>query len=191
MDSVHNSNPAPQQTPGRRRVLQGLAAPLVMTVVPGTALATGSTGLCLERCDKDARGYKKVPQFKAKTDDWVRVQRQIYKLKIRKKDKKGKDYFEDLGSRRFFLGLNNNTFWELKTSSGKETATKTTYVKGSSDVQYTLQKNSYTYAIAYVDKKGEMKSFGMENTSAGKISSTSCWNSLKGLKKGGSKFLTF
>jgi hypothetical protein len=186
MDPVQAQSSNATQNAGRRRALQGLAAPLVMTVVPGSALATGSVGLCLNRCDEDARGYKKVSAFKSNLDDWVRVQRQLYKLKIKKK----KGGYDDLGSRRFFLGKDGSTFWELKTVSGKLTGVKTGYIKGSPSVQYT-QVNSYTYAIAYVDRYGEVKSFGVENTHSGKISSTSCWNSLKGLKAGGSKFLQF
>jgi hypothetical protein len=177
-------SPTPTPTAGRRRMLQGLAAPLVMTVVPGTALANGSAGMCLARCDADARGPKKAKVFKTGTDEWVRVRRQLYKLKIRKNNK-----FTELEGRKFFIGFDNSRFWELKTVGGVLTAATTNYFQGAPDVQATSISTSYTYALAYVDKDGAPQGFGVENTHSGQIASTSCWNSLKGLKTGGSKFL--
>lgn len=182
---MENDQQSPQpQAPGRRRVLQGLGAPLVMTVVPGSALANGSTGLCLARCDADARGYKKAKTFKNSTDEWVRVRRPLYTLKVRQNNK-----FKLLDGRKFFIGFDNARFWELKSVGGVLTGVTTNYFQGAPDVQATLIKNTYTYALAYVDNDGNAQGFGVENTTSGKIASTSCWNSLRGLNTGGNRFL--
>ncbi|HKY01716.1 MAG TPA: hypothetical protein VJM53_04110 [Burkholderiales bacterium] len=176
------------QTPARRRVLQGLAVPLVMTVVPGSAMAQASTNVCLARSNDEARGIKKAPLFSSSPDGWYRLERQLYKLEVRKP---GKSNFTDLDG-EYFLGFDGQTFWKLTKSNGKYSATKTSYLKGSPDVRETA-KSKKTYAVAYVDQSGTPHGFGMENTTSGSIASTSCWNSLQGLASGssGSKFLKF
>ena len=174
------------QTPARRRVLQGLAVPLVMTVVPGSAMAQASTNLCLARSDQDARD-KKTALFSSSPDGWYRLERKLYKLEVRKP---GKSSFKELDG-EYFLGFDDQTFWKLTKTNGKYTASKTTYLKGSPDVKETV-KSKKTYAVAYVDQSGAPHGFGMENTTSGSITTTSCWNSLQGVATGGgSKLLKF
>lgn len=175
-------NASAPATNGRRRALQGLAAPLVMTAVPGSALAaTSTTGACLVRSNEEA-GATHAALFKTKTDEWVRVRRQLFKLKIRFP---GETKFKEQSGKRYFLGFDNATFWELRGS----TAVKTGWLSGAPDVEAQALNNSYTYAIAYVDMNGVPQNFGLERPGGSYASSISCWNSLKGLTPGGSKFL--
>lgn len=175
------------QTPGRRRVLQGLAAPLVLTIVPGAALANGSMGMCLQRSDIEAQNEGVAKFAASSSDEWLRVQRQLFSLSVYdNKSNKWKTLQKNGKDRTFFLGTDNKTYWEL--SSGGKTAAATQYIEGMLGLQ-SKQLNKNTFAVAYVDQQGELKGFGLENKWDGKISSTSCWTSLTAGANKGSKFL--
>jgi hypothetical protein len=187
MNEIHAQGKDAPQTPGRRRVLQGLAAPLVLTIVPGAALANGSMGMCLQRSDVEAQS-KQVSKFAANSsDEWLRVQRQLSSLSVYDSKKKKWTTLRQNGKdRTFFLGTDGKTYWEL--SSNGTTAAATQYIEGMLGLQ-SKKLNQYTFAVAYVDQQGELKGFGLENKWSGKISTCSCWNSLTAGANTGSKFL--
>lgn len=157
--------------PSRRRIIQGLAAPMVLTVAPGAALAQGSLGLCLQRANTEATSaVNPAAAITTSTDKWLRIQRPLTRLKIDGRS---------LGNRKFFVGLNNR-YWQLiPQSGGRYSAQITDYTDGGFGVEKVPVSSGINtiFAIVYIDETGTVKGLALENN-GGLISTQSCYTSI-------------
>lgn len=88
----------------------------------------------------------------------------------------GKDFY----SGRYFLGFDKHTYWRLDDRNAYHApAQPSRHTKGSCYAELTGRKH---YALAYVDRSGEIKGYAWENTWHGSPVSWSCYTSAVGMK---------
>ena len=152
----------------RHLVKAGLAAPLVFTVRTASATANSSAWACVDRDAKRALEYPNPKKMLETTqDDWLRMNRDIVSIcQIGKSS--------PLSNRRFFLGYDGYSWWELKSSTSGTTAEKTTMTTSS---HYKYSKLGTGKFLTNHDK-GTVVGWGWEGH-GGKNITTSCWTSLK------------
>lgn len=158
----------------RRRLLKGsLAAPVVLTVRPASATATGSAVACLKRSEAAAKSDPPAPlAYGPNHDEYMRVTIDLSRLA----PERGKAFY----SGKYFLGFDKTTYWRVDDRRPYERAPKPTeYTKGSCHEEKTGER---LYALAYVDKHGNVVAFGVDQNRNGSPVTTSCYASAAGLK---------
>jgi hypothetical protein len=152
----------------RHLVKAGLAAPLVFTVRTASATAASSAWACVDKDAAQALQYPTPPKMLETTaDDWLRMNRDIVRV-----CQLGKS--TPLQNRRFFLGYDGRTFWELKSTSTGTTAEATSM---TTSTHYSYSKLS-TGKFLVNHQDGTVVGWGWEGN-GGKNITTSCWTSLK------------
>jgi hypothetical protein len=152
----------------RQLVKAGLAAPLVLTVRTASATAGSSAWACVDRDAKRALEYPTPTKMVETTvDDWLRNNREIVSI-----CQYGRN--TPLWNRRFFLGYDGMTWWELKSTSTGTTAEKTTMTTSG---YYKYSKVGTGKFISY-HKDGDVVGWGWEDK-GGKNITASCWTSIK------------
>src|SRR5262245_27753062 len=95
-------------TDRRKLVLGSAAVPLVLTVRPAAAQARTSIGACLAR---DARRERQLEVLASgEPDEWMRYRLDEFELAVWDETKKD---WQTLENRRFILGVDKHTYWEL------------------------------------------------------------------------------
>jgi hypothetical protein len=152
----------------RSLVKASLAAPLVLTVRTASATATSSAAACV---DRDAVEATKSPtpdkMLDTTQDEWLRMDKDIVEL-----CKYGST--TPLSHRRFYLGYDGSTYWELKQTTSGLLGEQTTYTTGTHKVNRKLSQGKFL--IQHQD--GKVISYGWEDK-GGKNITCSCWTSLK------------
>lgn len=164
---------------GRRSLLKGVvAAPLVLTVRPASAVAVGSAAACVENDALKAMNYSTKPAQVLKhadADEWMRVRLYVYRLY---KDLHKKKKIDGL----YFIGTDSNRFWQLvPQGSNKFSAKPTEYTVSN---VYREEVHGNYYALAYVDGEGtHIQQVGYAGEpNGGTPITTSCWTSVSPIK---------
>ncbi len=165
----------------RRSLLKGVvAAPLVLTVRPASAVAVGSVAACVENDALKATNYSTKPAeiSAVDSDEWMRVRLYVYYLYDKKKPHK-KERIPGL----YFLGTDNTQFWQLvNKGSGKFSAKPTEYTVFN--VHRYEKAPGHYYALSYVDGEGsDIRQVGYASEpNGGTPITTSCWASVSPIK---------
>lgn len=158
-------------TDRRKLVLGSAAVPLILTVRPAAARARTSIGACLER---DARRGKPndVLASPGQPDEWMRVRADVFQLAIWDEQKRE---WKALENRRFMLGFDRSTYWELdRYSPYSAPATPTSMNKGTGVKETKIDER---LALAYLGPEGEVRGYGWEPR-GGTHCTQSCWASI-------------
>jgi hypothetical protein len=158
----------------RKLVLGSAAAPLVLTVRPAAAQARTSIGACLER---DARRERPLEVLASgEPDEWMRIRLDEFELEVQDE---AKGVWKKLENRRFILGVDQHTYWELDHLLPEiAPAIPTSMTQGPGVREMRVGER---LALAYVGRDGEVVGYGWE-PQGGTHCTTSCWASVVPLR---------
>ena len=151
----------------RNLVKAGLAAPLVLTVRTASATAASSAWACIERDAKEATQWPYPEKMLETPDDWLRMDKDIVEIK-----RYGSP--SPLSNRRFYLGYDGQTYWELKQTSNGVLGEATTF----NTAQYGVNRKLGQGKFLVQHQDGQIVTYGWEDK-GGKNITCSCWTSLK------------
>jgi hypothetical protein len=151
----------------RRKLLIGSAGvPLILTVRPALGQARRSL-TCVDKMNKD-KPYKILHEYE---DEWMRKKVDVYRLE-KWDDQKKK--WETLENRKFILGTDGSTYWELDRHNPYAGPASATFMKRGSGIKETRLESRN--ALAYMGDK-EVRGWGWEEK-GGKHCAKSCWMSM-------------
>lgn len=156
----------------RRKLLKGsAAAPLILTVRPAAATARTSLAVCIER-DATRRRPDQILASNSHADEWMRAKVDILELTVWDSDKKK---WVELEDRRFFLGFDKTTYWQLdRHDPYRAPASPSRYHKGTSVRE---EKKGERHALVYVNNEGRVVGTAWEKR-GGTHCTQSCWASV-------------
>ncbi len=152
----------------RRKLIVGSASlPLILTVRP--ALGQARTSLsCLDKDWQKETPYKILHEYE---DEWLRKKVDVYEL-ARWDDKQKK--WETLENRKFILGTDDSTYWELdRYNPYAGQAVATPMKRGPAIKETKLESRN---ALAYVGDDG-IRGYAWE-PKGGQVCTRSCWTSM-------------
>jgi hypothetical protein len=158
-----------QQQAARRKLVRGVfAAPALMTVCSGSALASQSSIRCLARHVSDNTNV--MPKV-GSLDNWTRVQ--LHKASD------GKFYVSGSHVASVFTTSNNvypavGTWLQINGASGAKVGSPSTVIPAGSTLSYPSPK----YVVVRFDTAGNVTGVGL-NGGTGSNVGASCWNSFK------------
>lgn len=161
----------------RRSLLKrAIAAPLVLTVRPASAVAVGSAAACVENDALKATSYSTKPaEISAiDADEWMRVRLYVYYLyKNPRKKIPG----------LYYIGTDNTRFWRLVDQGGGKFGAELTEYTVLNVHRYEKAPGNY-YALSYVDGEGtDIRQVGYAwEPNGGTPITTSCWASVSPIK---------
>lgn len=161
---------------GRRSfVKQSMAAPFVLTIGSSPAQAAGSNAVCIARDAVRAVAGPGQPQplVAAATDDWLRIEVELFELKVWD----GNAFNVVAGE--YFLGSDRITYWRLAEGAATDAAATPSQYTATTAVARALGKRRY--ALVVVDASGTQTGFAWEGRSGGPITA-SCWTSVRPLR---------
>jgi hypothetical protein len=136
------------------------AAPVVLTVGPGSAIAASSSVACL------ARDAKRDPTVVApSTDEWLRTQVNVVQLS----QWNGQSCNVIPG--QYFLGPDRVTYWSI---DGNQSVMPTSY----SVTDCVAQPVGTRYALVHIDQRGQPTGMAWEPKGGSPVTS-SCWTSVR------------
>jgi hypothetical protein len=151
----------------RRKLIVGSASlPLILTVRPALGHARRSL-TCKDKMDTE-KPYKILHEYE---DEWMRKKVDVYRL-AKWDDKKKK--WETIENRKYILGTDGHTYWELNPQSPWSGQAWATSMKRGNGIKET--KLESRNALAYMGDQ-DMKGWGWEEK-GGKHCMKSCWMSM-------------
>jgi hypothetical protein len=152
----------------RRKLLIGSAGvPLILTVRP--ALGQARTSLsCLERAWQQGAPYKVLHEYE---DEWLRKKVEVYRLETWDDEKKK---WQTLENRKFILGTDDSTYWELDRHNPYAGQALATPLKRGGGVKETRLESRN--ALVYVGDDG-IRGYAWE-PKGGQACTRSCWTSM-------------
>jgi hypothetical protein len=155
----------------RKLVGSALATPLVLTVRQASARAKTSMAACLQEDANRARP-EYVLASAEQQDEWLRAKVDICELSVWNHEKRE---WVDLKDRRFYLGTDNQTYWQLDSRDPwRAPASPTQYRKGSWVREH---KKGVRYMVVHVRSDGKVVGKGWEKN-GGQHTTKSCWASV-------------
>jgi hypothetical protein len=155
----------------RRKLLKTSAGlPLVLTVRQASGWARTSLVQCLERDAK--RRPREVLSHNPHADELMRARMDILELSYWDDHKKK---WVELEDRRFYLGMDKSTYWELdRHDPYRAPARPSKYRRGHGIRE---KRKGERYALVYVKEDGRVVGVAWEKH-GGSHSTKSCWASL-------------